>query len=199
MGDQCRYDDKYEHEEVDWERIRWSSLAPEFVSTYLLTEYPEKINWRNIHSDTYTDRILESSFDKISGYFLSDDEAACYVRRIYWAMLLRYDQNPVQVQWFIFFVHRDVIDKAKRDPEKRNWTYLSTEVGVGHRLRHSLDTHELVYFLHGPDVLVFQKREINYLRLRKKMDIICKELMEESMHPKRLIRHLEMGGYADDF
>lgn len=50
-------------ESIDLRQINWSQLPYNSNSTYLLTQYPEKINWNNISNNTYTNRILDSSYD----------------------------------------------------------------------------------------------------------------------------------------
>lgn len=39
----------------------------------------------------------------------------------------------------------------------------------------------------------------DYMKIKKKMDVIREDLMRSAFHPKRLIIHLDMGGDTDDF
>jgi hypothetical protein len=45
---------------------------------------------------------------------------------------------------------------------------------------------------------IFEKK-INYDYLKKKMDVIRKELIAASMHPIRLQKYIDMGGDMDDW
>jgi hypothetical protein len=54
----------------------------------------------------------------------------------------------------------------------------------------------LPLILPHPDI--FEKK-INYKFIEQRMNIIREELMAASMHPNRLVRHLELGGEIDDF
>jgi hypothetical protein len=42
-------------------------------------------------------------------------------------------------------------------------------------------------------------KTINYAYLKKRMDVIREELITTSMHPKRLVRYIDMGGNIDDW
>jgi hypothetical protein len=42
--------------------------------------------------------------------------------------------------------------------------------------------------------------ELDYIKMSEnKIKIILKELMKNVLHPKRIIRYLELGGNLDDF
>ena len=43
------------------------------------------------------------------------------------------------------------------------------------------------------------EKKVNYQFLDKRISIIKEELIAASMHPKRIMRYLELGGEIDDF
>ncbi len=119
-----------------------------------------------------------------------------HIESINWFILLRHEESQDNIEWLLFVVDSNTIKDLKLDPEKRNWKYLSTQIIRGCKLKHSLDDFDFVHLKFRS--IVFQEKKIDYESLKNRMDIIREDLMKECMHPKRLERHLEMGGDGDE-
>ncbi len=170
-------------------------------SVYLMTRYSEKINLDNILNDECSNYILDSSYNNISGFLLTkpaSKDYCMYVESTNWIFVFSHYYKR-DIIWFLFVVDSNTIKDLKLDNEKRNWKYLSTHIVKVCKILyyHRYDCVSIFNLIYNK--FIFQEKKIDYESLKNKMDVIREDLMKECMHPKRLERHLEMGGDGDDF
>ena len=81
------------------------------------------------------------------------------------------------------------------DKDKINWYNLSENPNAIHLLEQNLDKIDWDWLSKNPNI--FGR---DYIKMSKKRTwIILEDLMKNALHPRRLIRFLELGGDFDDF
>jgi hypothetical protein len=160
----------------------------------LITQYPEKINWNSISNERYCINILEPMYAKVSGHLLARGDlcSSMYIKNINWVFVQEYEN-----QWYIFMISADTVKSMQLDPKKRNWNYMSRHIMWQMPIKYSFDKYDLSFL--RSDWLYMEEKQIDYEKIKSRMNIIKEELIATSMHPKRLARHLELGGEIDDF
>jgi len=83
------------------------------------------------------------------------------------------EQNFDKFDWDILSINPNEIHLLEKTPDKIHWDCLSRNLNIF---------------------------EWDYIKMSKmKTWIILEDLMKNTLHPKRLIRFLELGGDSDDF
>ena len=81
------------------------------------------------------------------------------------------------------------------DKDKIDWDCLSLNPNAIHLLEQNLD--KIRWYLLSRDPNIFDRDYIKMSEMRTR--IILEDLMKNALHPRRLIRFLELGGDSDDF
>ena len=81
------------------------------------------------------------------------------------------------------------------DKDRICWRWLSLNPNAIHLLEQNLD--KIDWFYLSLNLNIFGR---DYIKISKKRTwIILEDLMKNALHPRRLIRFLELGGDCDDF
>jgi glucan-binding YG repeat protein len=112
--------------------------------------------------------------------------------------ILLLEQNQDKIDWKHFCMNENpkAMTLLKQNQNKIHWSYLSMNSNAMTLLEQNKDKIDWYYFSGNPSIY---EKKINYAYLKKKIDIIREELIATSMHPKKLLRYIDMGGDIDDF
>ena len=197
--DGCNYDHVFTiyQELIDYPFWSHLSSAGDMSSISIITQYPEKIHWASISDETYCINIVEPMYAKVSGYMLCaydswNRRSNMYIKYVNWICVREYEN-----QWYILAISADTVKSMRLYPKKRNWDYLSRHIMWQIPISYSFDKYDLSFLHHR--CLYMKKKQVDYEKIISRMNNIKEELIAASMHPKRLERHLEMGGEIDDF
>ena len=130
--------------------------------------------------------LLEQNPDKIHWHGLSSNPNA----------ILLLEQNLDKVSWARLSLNPNAIHLLEQNLDKIDWYTLSSNPNAIRLLEQNPDKMRLMTRLsYNPNIF-----ERDYMKMSKiRTWIILEDLMKNALHPRRIIRFLELGGDMDDF
>ena len=123
--------------------------------------------------------------DKIEWHCLSENPNA--IRLL--------EQNIDKIEWCNLSRNPNAIHLLEQNVDKIDWEFLSLNPNAIHLLKQNLDKIDWGFLSSNPNIF-----ERDYIKMSKTRTwIILEDLMKNVLHPRRLVRFLELGGDSDDF
>ena len=165
---------KYNLNKFDWSRI---SYNPVNIKMYDNTEnrdfnrlssYPEAID------------LLKNNLDKVNWARLSYNPAAIDILK----------DNLNKVSWWRLSTNPAAIDIIKDNLDKVDWRMLSYNPGAIDILKNNIELVDWSRLSYNPAIF-----EIDYDKLKNKIEPFKEELMQVTLHPMRLKYYLDLYNY----
>ena len=100
-----------------------------------------------------------------------------------------------KIDWNGLSRNPNAIHLLEQNLDKIDWVFLSINQNSMHLLKQNVGKIHWSWLSENPNI--FGR---DYIKMSKKRTwIILEDLMKNVLHPKRLIRFLELGGDSDDF
>jgi hypothetical protein len=146
----------------------------------------DKIDWiyfsLNKHNDAI--EILNVNRDKINWNYLCVNENPKIIEIL--------KENYDKINWKYLSSNKNAIELLKKNIDKIYWTNLSLNPMATEILRENIDKlHIFIY----KNPCIF---ELDYNKMRINFEEMEEEIIKEVLHPRRVIRNLEMYGYDID-
>ncbi len=146
----------------------------------LIEENINRVKWHtfsyNLCLNTAAIHLLEKNIDKIDWYALSENRSAIHLL----------EANQDKIHWPILSGNPSAIHLLEKNPDKIYWPNLASNPSAMHILEKNIKRiNELGWRNLSMNPEIF---ELDYKFIYERMDIIRKELMEKTWHPKRLIK-----------
>ena len=184
--------------EQNMDKISWWLLSGNENAVHLLTKNMDKIDWSYLSKNKNAIQLLESNMNKIDWFNLSKNENAIHLL----------EQHTDRINWYNLSSNKNAIHLLEQNIDKVdiNELYDNTNgLQLFIRLISSCTEKKkvlgsgLTRFLETASKEFIFIEKINYKFIDQRMNIFKEELIATSMHPKRLMRHLELGGDIEDF
>ena len=105
------------------------------------------------------------------------------------------EQNLDKINWDCLSFNPNAIHLLEQNLDKIDWYWLSGNPNAIHLLEQNFNKINWEFLSENPNI--FERDYIKMSKMRTR--IILEDLMKNALHPRRLIRFLELGGVYDDF
>jgi hypothetical protein len=157
------------------EYINHSELSKNPNAIHLLEKCPKIIDYNSLSENPNAIHLILANFDKINKSKLSKNINAL-------PLLIKY---PQFIDWYEISGNPGAIQLIEKNLDKINWYKLSSNPAAIKILMNNVDKIDWYEISANPEIF-----ELNYLFLKKKMDIIREELMIKVLHPFRISKLL---------
>jgi hypothetical protein len=105
------------------------------------------------------------------------------------------EQNMDKVDWWALSMNPNAIHLLEQNMDKVDWWTLSMNPNAIHLLEQNM--YKICWSGLSANPNIFERDYMKMAEMRTR--IILEELMKSALHPRRIVKFLELGGDMDDF